>query len=366
MKSLKVFILLLTALCLSDMDLMSAQPRYQLIDLGLQEYTSAKAMSLNEKGWVAGLLSDKGYLTIFVLDEDKNIAIRHQYGVHKVVLNSNNEVFGSATFRVRNVNWEYDEDQGFRWANPHKYFQWFHFYHLGCPSGNYATAFIPNQNVVWDANDLGQLLVMNSFNENEAVNEFHDNQVWIYDNGSYIKLNNEQFHAGFNINNRSQVLGCYCTGSTLTDDRKEHLSIFDYNAKSVRLIDLPGEGIGHDLNDQEDVIGILYNPDFEFAVGFLATSEDEISMFPDFYPTRINNKGDIIGNFISDGYLTQTAIMLNGELFCLEDLSNLTDDNGNTWDSIQNVVDINDDGVILAHGKRNGKPYPILLKPISN
>jgi len=74
----------------------------------------------------------------------------------------------------------------------------------------------------------------------------------------------------------------------------------------------------------------------------------------------------MIGYLLSEGHLTQIAIMLNGELSCLEDLTNLTDDNGNTWDSIQNVVDINDAGLILGHGKINGKTYPVLLKPISD
>ena len=73
-----------------------------------------------------------------------------------------------------------------------------------------------------DVNDLGQMLVMNNRSISDAINETSTkkNLIWVYDKGNYNKIQNKQLEAAFKINNHSQILGYFHTGSSLNHNLK--------------------------------------------------------------------------------------------------------------------------------------------------
>lgn len=360
-KSITLFVMLLL---FHTTSLFAIAERYQIINLGLQKYQSSRATSINNQGWICGLLSDDDYLNIFVLDQDRKIALRQEYRTSSAILNNSNELFGSAIYRVDNSYWIYDEEQVFKWSHPFKYFQYFNFYYLGCPKGQYSSPSKFKNNVVWDANDLGQILVMNCGTFANARDEFNKTATWVYNKKSFVKIVDPQFQAGFKINNHSQILGSYFTGSSLTGDRQEHVSIYNYADKTVRLLDLPSSSFGQDLNDHGQVVGSFYCPHSQMWKGFVAEPTGEILDMQNFYPTLINNKGLIVGsyNYAENEYLI--GLWENGIFSYLMDLVTLVDDAGNIWDSIMSITDINDEGYMIGQGKINGINHSLLLKPL--
>lgn len=337
---------------------------YQIINLGLQKYQSSQVTSLNNQGWICGLLSDDDYLKIFVLDQDHKMALRQQSRTSTVFINNSNEVFGSVIYRANNSSWIYDEQQVFQWINPFKYFQYFNFYYLGCPKGRYSSPNNFKSNVVWDANDLGQALVMNCSTSEKAMDEFNKTATWIYDKGSFVKVVDPHFQAGMRINNHSQILGSYFTGSSLSKDRQEHVSIYNYCDKTVRLLDFPSASFGSDLNDNGQVVGSFYDIQDQMWKGFLAETTGEILDMQNFYPELINNKGRVVGTYPYTENRWLIGLWENGILYDLMGLISLVDNEGNIWDSIVNITDINDEGYMIGHGKINGVTHGLLLKPL--
>src|SRR5262245_43943451 len=102
-------LLLMMLLVLSQtVPLFAVAERYQIINLDLQKYKSNRVTSINNQGWICGLLSDNDDLAIFVLDQDRKMALRQQSRTaESLIINNSNELFGSVIYRVRGGNWIY-------------------------------------------------------------------------------------------------------------------------------------------------------------------------------------------------------------------------------------------------------------------
>lgn len=368
-KYIKPILVSLIVILVQTTNLFALAERYQIINLDLQKYGTSKATSINNQGWICGLLSDNQYLKIFVLDQDHNIVLRSEPRTSaSLIINNSNEVFGSAIYRVSGSylfqDWIYDEEQVFKWSNPFKYFQYLNFYYLGCPKGQSSAPYNFKTNAVWDANDLGQVVVMNCETNEAAMNEFNKTTTWLSDGGTFVKIADAHFQAGFKINNRSQILGCYYTGSSLSHDRQQHLSIYNYQDKTTRLLDFPSDSLGTDLNDNGQVVGSFYSPEDQIWKGFLAEPTGEIFVLEHFSPWCLNNQGVILGVYTNNAGKESVSLWENGYFYNIMDLVSLVDDKGNVWDSILIITDINDDGCMIGQGKIGGATHSFLLKPL--
>lgn len=364
---MKLMILFFALFLFHITGLPGTEKHYQLIDLGLQKYEISDASSINDQGFICGSLVDRGYSYIFVLDPDGKIATRNEDMLsYKIIINNYNEVYGSLVNRTEDGYWEFSQELVYQWQNPFRYFQYFNFHHLGWPKNHRCTAFNFVRNVVWDANDLGQVVVMNKSNFKEVSDELDfDNAIWIYNQGDFHKIENKEFSAGFKINNSSQVLGYFVTGSSMNKNRIYHTSIYDFNNNTVTVLEFPASSVGHDLNDLGQVVGIFFNLQEQQIMGFLYEPSGEIIYLSNFKPKAINNKGQIIGAYIYDEKKDKPAILdESGQLYPLDDLTSLVDDKGNTWDSLDSLTNINNEGLIIGNGTINGKMHSFLLKPI--
>lgn len=344
--------------------LFAVETQYQIVDLGLNDYETSVVTSINNQGWVSGTLWKGGYSAVFVVDENKKLAKSWINCDGGSFINNNNEVYGSLITRVERFNWTFDEERVYKWINPFNYFQYFNFYDLYCPKGAYSFAYDFKSNIVWDVNDLGQVLVMNTPTKSLATDELSHNLVWLYDNGEYVKIQNPQFTAGFKVNNHSQILGSYSTGSKLHKDRQRHLSIYNFHDKTVRTFDFPGDALGADINDNGQIIGYFYDPTDDLYKGFLIEASGEMVELNNFSPIAINNKGVILGHYIYAEKKDQCAIWENGVFQDLNEIVTLVDDNNNSWDSIDDISDINDDGDLIGCGTINNKTRGLVLKKL--
>lgn len=347
--------------------LLATEQKYQLIDLGLQKNAFSTATCINNKGWICGYFVKDSTSYMFVLDKEKKLATRKiNTECPNLFINNYDEVYGSLIQRTQDYNWFFDEEIVFKWENPFKFFQFFQFHKLNCPSDNRAAAFDFKRNIVWGANDLGQLLILNKRTRNDAMEELAvpRTAMWIYDKKKFHKIDEGQITAGFKINNHSQILGGFYEGSSLYKNRKSFTSIYSYNDKTIQVLDLPGSSIGTDINDMGQVVGIFYNPDERMNMGFLYEASGEIIYLENFSPKAINNKNQIVGRFIYDKNAEEPAIFKDGILYDLMDLTSLVDDKGNVWESLDYLTDINDEGYIIGNGTIHGISHAFLLKPL--
>ena len=373
--SLNAMFLILTFTIMQTTSLVSFE-KYQIIDLGLQKYEASYVTSVNDNGWVSGILYEGGYRYIFVLDENKNLAKRYEKMDTPIpYINNSNEVFGSIINRTSSGDWNYDEELVYKWENPFNYFQYFNFHHLGHPRWQASGPFNFKSNLVWDVNDLGQILVMNHVTRSDATNELSDNSIWVYDDklandavwiqDNFHKIEDPNFTAGYKINNHSQILGSTLTGSKIDKNRAEHASIYHFADKTLHILDFPDDSWGIDLNDNGQVAGCFYEPSEDILKGFLAEPSGQIIEISNFFPDLISNQGEIFGTYIYGKKKDELAVWKDGEMVDLKDLVNMVDDKGNVWDSIKEIVDVNNSGYVIGNGKIKGVRHGFLLKPIS-
>jgi hypothetical protein len=376
MKSiLKAITLALTVSVVQTTSLFSFE-QYQIMNLGLQEYKSSRVTSVNDNGWISGIVNEDGYNYIFVLDENKKLTKRYErMDTANPLINNSNEVFGSLVQRTENANWYFDEEVVYKWENPFNFFQYFNFFHLGHPREGASGPFNFKSNVVWDVNNLGQILVMNSVTISDAIDELSDNSIWVYDEklindalwiqDGFHKINDPNFTAGYKINNHSQILGSSLEGSKLTKDRMERASIYNFSDKTLRILDFPDASWGYDLNDNGQVVGGFYDPNDDIIKGFLSDPSGQITEISNLDPGLISNKGEVFGTYIYGKKKNQLATWKDGETVDFKDLVSLVDDKGNKWDSIEEIVDVNNNGYLIGNGKIGGVRHGFLLKPIS-
>lgn len=346
--------------------LLAIAQRYQLVDLGLQTYTSSEVLSLNEHGVVCGYVMDGSTSRIFVVDTRNNkLALRKEdFFSYRLKINKHNEIFGSIAHRTQDAFWEFSEELVFKWINPFNFIQYFNFKHVGYPKGRKTTSHNFKPNVFFDANDLGQILVMSTRGYAEALQETTTNGIWLYDKEVFQKIEQPQFEAGYKLNNHGEILGCYHTGSSLSKNRLTHVAVYNYSAKTVRTIELPGDAVGDDINDLGQVVGNFYHPEEDMLMGFLATATGDFTPLINFWPYRMNNLGQIIGQYFYGEKKDKSAVWDNGQCYDLADLAGLKDDKGKVWESLDTLTAINDKGEIIGNGTVDGKSHGFLLKPL--
>lgn len=376
-----------TLLVLLSASLLAIPPRYQLVDLGLLLYTSSEVLSINENGVVCGCLMDGSTSRIFVVDSNnKKLALRNSdFFSCRLKVNNHNEIFGSIAHYDPLFEY-FSEEVIFKWINPFDFKQYVNFKHVSYHKGQRTPPYNFRDRVFWDANDLGQILVMNTRSFSDVMSWTTINKIWLYaeeliqniedpqfeagfklnnrDKHGFQKIEHPQFEAGFKLNNRGEILGCYHTGSALNKNRQSHVSVFNYPAQSVRTLEFPGNSVGLDINDQGQVVGNFYHPQERKIVGFLAAPTGEYTPLANFWPFRMNNMGQIVGSYLHGLKKDKPAIWDNGEIYDLADLVKLKDDIGNVWESLDLLTGINDRGEIIGNGTVDGKSHGFLLRPL--
>jgi hypothetical protein len=333
---------------------------YQLVDLGLLCFEKSEASSINNKGQICGTLNDGRNNNIFICDPRGKFNYTSLSFSTLPIINSNGDVFGSYLTHAGYNVFQSPQETVFVWNKPFDYFTSFHIKNLAFPA-----PLLKDRAVVLDVNDSGQILVMNdsSFEEYDGMN--FDYQVWIYVNGIYSKIEHPKLSIGYKLNNQSQVLGSFFERTA--DTCKVIPSIYDVMTKKVCVLDFPGNAYGMDINDKGQVVGIFKDSNKNVYQGFFRDySASDFITIENFHPIAVNNTGIIVGKYIDGGRKNRPAIWINGTLFDLyEVVSGLMDDKGHIWQSLDRLININDEGYIIGRGKYNGKKHGFLLVPIS-
>ncbi len=338
--------------------------QYQLIDLGLLNYKESDATSINNQGQVCGLYTANEKRHLFVWDTHKLTPLQART-LSNPVINNQGQIFGSMLTRVVDGMWEIDQEIVFKWAPPSNAKS------LGYPASQKSAPFnILKRCVAWDANDHQQVLIMNQellqTGEKPSLGET-SHKVWIYDQGVFKMIENPQFSAGLKINNQSQILGVFFDGEITTRFKKRKklaAAIYDLTENTARLLPFPSESFGTDINDQGQVTGIYFNTLKNDTQGFLFDPSADLVSIDNFVPKALNNHGQIVGKFLSGDKKDKPAIWDNGALLDLSTITNLVDDQGHTWESLDFLADINDLGAIIGRGKYQGANHGFLLLPL--
>ena len=101
-----------------------------------------------------------------------------------------------------------------------------------------------------------------------------------------------------------------------------------------------------------------------FAIAFFGDPASDLVILNKLHPTACNNNGQIVGKFLHARKKDKPALWNNGVLLDLANITDLTDDQGHTWESLDVLEDINDQGIIVGKGKYNGKVHGFLLMPL--
>lgn len=336
---------------------------FKIVDLGLKQYSQSLPTSINNNNWVSGVYFESGEAKIFVIDEKRKMATRtERLPLYYVFLNNNNKVFGTLLYRESTPYWYYDESSPFRWENPFKYFQYFHFYYLYSPWGYSSYAFSHIGKNVWAVNDLDQILVMTAYSLEDIDNELYENTAWIYDNGKYVKISGDYFAAGYSINNKSEILGKYFTGSQLTGNRNSVYVVYDYCAQTIRHLEMPRSGTPFKINDRSQIIGSFINGK-NLLSGYIQEWDGSCTEIENLYPYCFNNNGVVVGTYNYGDKKNQLAVWDNGVFIDINSVTDRVDDNGNVWTSLDFAEAINDLGCIVGQGSIDGKIHAFMLVP---
>ena len=374
--------IILMFIALFPISSLSAQKMYQLVDMGLLDFTESHATGINNKGQVCGAGKNANREFIFVWDPENKLKTTYIRASSRPVINNDTILFGSKIGRTNDGRWEFDQEAVYKWENPFSYFTFYSFKNLGCPKDQENQAFgrVFKRSVVWDANDKQQVLVMNQDkfeinNERFVFNRETDYKVWVFENDSPKRIDNDQFNAGFRINNHSQVIGCQFTNKNNPYELRTYKSdikaaIYDLNNDSVRVLQFPSLSIGWDINDKEQIAGIFYDEIEGKTKGFLKGGDlddpiADLIVIEDFSPFALNNNEQIVGRFLEGSHKDKPALWDKGVLLDLADITDLIDNHGQTWDSIDTLEDISDEGMIVGKGKYMGRVHGLLLIPLA-
>ncbi len=365
------YFLYLFSLLFFFVDSLNALQRYHLIDIGLLNYQTSEVTSINESGQICGIFKHNAKSYIFIWDPSSN-----QLNYFKIrpsirpLINNHSEIFGSQWLLVNDDIWDFDQETIFCWQNPLSFFTLFNVVGLGFPkdAGKYSP-FQQERTVLWDVNDHGELVVMNS----DSIKDFlvgnplgFQYRMWIYQKGEYKLVTQLHSCIGISINNRSEVLGYYYKEEDSVHE-EERVGTFVYNIadEAIRLLKFPVNGIGRAINDLGQVIGTFYDPLTHTTRGFLSDSFSECIMIDHFDPIKNNNQNLIVGKFLEGEKRGKPAIWEKGQLYDLLEVVDLTDHQGHVWDSLDELVDLNDSGHIIGQGKINGVSHGFLLRPLT-
>ena len=132
---------------------------------------------------------------------------------------------------------------------------------------------------------------------------------------------------------------------------------------TIKTFDFTHPAYGININDQGDVVGVIYNPKLKTYEGFYFSQNQELNL-GDFFPVASNKSGQIIGYSLDNKNKTTPILWDNGTIKEISELIEMKADFGISLDSVDRLVGINDQGMIIGTGKINGTPHGFLLIPI--
>lgn len=281
------------------------------------------------------------------------------------IINDAGKVFGSYFSRKTYDIWELDQESAYIWDSQTSKSKMQTF---GYPSSQSSKPhdLHPKRVCVWDANDKEQILLMNTPTTNEGYLflSLNNYRTWLYKNGKYNEITNQDFTVATKINNNTQVLVHLYKYNKLYNIQRRFVGIYTHNDQVTQLLDFESDAWGSDINDSGQVVGAYYDPLRSKYKGFLAEQDSQnLVSFDTFIPTALNTQGLLIG-YLNEKEKTP-AIWDNGCLRVISEVADMVDDNGNTWDSIESLTDVNDRGEIVGNGVYNGAKHAILLQPIN-
>lgn len=347
-----------------------AEKHYQLVNLGLLDCQTSLASSINNHGQVSGIYKTSWGYSIFVWDPLKGL---NNTGVELAtfpIINNQGDIFGSYSCLLDKKSGDYVQEYVFKWQNPLEYLTFFNFRTLYYPASQQSNPYVAKRSIVRDVNDLGQILVANKLldriQENfSSLSEENEYKAWIYDQGCFFKIEEPSFIA-LKINNSSEVLGIMFTAENgLFKSESFKTVIYETKTQTFHPLSIR-DCLGADINDKGQVVGVFYDPSNDSIRGFLKDPFNDITCLDNFIPKSINNQGQIIGKFMDGEWKNKPALWDNGSLCDLSDLVHLIDNEGHAWDSLDVLLDINDEGHIVGYGKYKGNKHGFLLVPVIN
>jgi len=330
---------------------------YKLIDLGILDYNS-EIYSINDHGQIVGNLTkdEKDYLFFW----DPNIGVKlieTKNCYYAKINNASTIVFSEGC---------YDEDYNvvklFKWDNP------------SCNTQCQELNFQPKNSQKYHLeqfyfNDIGQiLLVYESDFLDELTNLESAYKNYIYENGNLNLIKSSKLTMGMTINNNSQIFGCNIDISGRNIIVKP--IVYDYKNKKTHTWDNLDNAIPCYINDQGQILAVFVDIFAQTVKGtfFGSLQKDDFIILSNIVGSKMNNHGQIIGELAPNGVLhTQDTVYViwdNGNETKLSDIS-LVDDKGHTWDSLDELCDINDQGQIVGSGTYHGEQHGFLLVPVN-
>ncbi len=356
------YLFILICLCL-NFSLYGIADRYQIIDLGFLDYEASEPTCINNKSEICGTYTYDSYEYAFIWANGES-NYKFLRAPLSTFITDSGTIYGSYFDWVSRGFWDLDQETIYMWEDPFSYFTGINTTDLGYPSTLFSTGHRLFTVALWDANDQGQLLVM----DRRIINRDYKYEVWLYDQKAFKRIKNPYLNAATRINNHAQVMGFYFEnlysedGEPLLEKGKKTV-IYNIKDGSIALFDMAEETWGEDMNDLGEVAGLLKGWNGKFT-GFFGTP-DEYVKIPNFSPIALNNCGQIIGEILHNPNKGEPAIWEAGQLILMSNLLTLVDDKGNEWDRIDELTDINDLGEIIGQGVINGKPHGFLLKPVA-
>ena len=363
----KLCVFLFYFLLLGSLD---AVERYQLINLGLLKYRTSEATSINQIGQICGTCQNKSKKYVFIWDPSGPLLNYSRIqSSSKPLINDKSEIFGSQLLPATDEVWDYEQEAIFCWKNPLSFFTFLNINGLGYPKeAAKRTPFDQKRAVLWDINDQGEMILMSS----DCLKDFFlgnprgfKYQVWLYQKRQYKLITHPQFSIGFSLNNQSKILGYYYgEKDSFRQDQKICTAIYNIKTKTVCPLEAPPNAIGKAINDLDQIIGIFHHPLTYAVQGFFSQPSGDFVVLENFSPFKANHKNLIVGKFLEGERKDKPAIWDNGRLYDLSELVDLIDDQENVWDSLDELVDLNDEGWIIGQGKFKGMSHGFLLRPI--
>jgi uncharacterized protein YuzE len=346
--------------------LTAAPPQYELIDIGLTNYDSSQTTQINNKGQICGVLVRDTVTNVFIWDPLLNLRYTHIRANSKPVLNNRTEIFGTQELRIGSPEGGYDQDSIYKWNQPLGYFSPFNIKNLGFPASQKSSPLEEKRTTVWGVNNMRQVVVMNHTAINLPNGSVPEGgfRVWIYHRGNFERIDNARFLMGLKINSKSQVLGCFFENKPGSNDKRYMTSIYNLKTGTTRVLRFPAENLGVDINDKGEIAGTYYNPTANIVQGFLGDPAEDCDIIDDFSPKAVNNRRQMVGSFLYGANKNKPAIWLKHHLYALSDVTSKIDNHGQEWESLDSLIDINDNGDIIGEGRINGAKHGFLLRKI--
>ena len=167
---------------------------YQLVDIGLMQYQMSDITGINQKGQVCGLVKTQNATKVFIWDPEQKLKTYTAAVDTKVVINNLGQIAGSVWTKKKGSFQK--EQHVFLWENP--YSSENTFVDLGMPENIQPFGYIEKRAVVWDMNDKGEILLMNTIKTSDPDTLLRKDraQLWIYSQGEYIQITHPQLNFG--------------------------------------------------------------------------------------------------------------------------------------------------------------------------